>query len=436
MSIKSFLKKTIRGITGIEHPRLFLRQLAGKINVFCRRPFLHSPFLFSDLEDLIVRIRISNRCNSKCKFCALRCSATQNEDMDPRWIHDYCAPLYEKAKVICFTHGEFIMAPGAFTLFSEIAEKYPKATIVTESNGIGFDSKWQKLAADHLFRTSFSLNAVSEETFLNAVWEKDVPGGKNAYRLLRQNVYDFIQLLEQKGMLCFAPCFSMVVSTETMHEAIDFIRMALKMKAGSCQFFFEVSESPVRLEFFPQKELHDLLIEIEKIRLLLQGHFHIQHDLFAPWGEVLSAKETVSKIPAEKIRKQYQDIYDLAADRSTFGEYTEREKIRKLAGKKSFVFMSDERVFLQSTSIDGKEVCAHAWKQIDLSLSGGIQFCGWQTKDMVRLQDYIRNDAVDWEQLFNAPEIRLARKRMLSGDYRDCMKCCPVIPLESRRRIK
>ena len=48
--------------------------------------------------------------------------------------------------------------------------------------------------------------------------------------------------------------------------------------------------------------------------------------------------------------------------------------------------MSDERVFLQSTSIDGKEVCAHAWKQIDLSLSGGIQFCGWQTKDMVRLQ--------------------------------------------------
>lgn len=436
MSIKSFLKKTIRGITGIEHPRLFLRQLAGKINVFCRRPFLHSPFLFSDLEDLIVRIRISNRCNSKCKFCALRCSATPNEDMDPRWIHDYCAPLYEKAKVISFTHGEFIMAPGAFALFSEIAEKYPKATIATESNGIGFDFKWQKLAADHLFRTSFSLNAVSEETFLNAVWEKDAPGGKNAYRLSRQNVHDFIQLLEQKGMLCFAPCFSMVVSTGTMHEAIDFIRMALKMKAGSCQFFFEVSESPVGLEFFRNKELHDLLIEMEKIRLLLQDHFLIQHDLYAPWGEVLSAKEIVSNIPVTEIRKQYQDIYDLAENRSVSGEHRECEKFRQTFGKKSFTLIENSRLLSQLTSIDGQEVCAHAWKQIDLSLSGGIQFCGRQTKDMVRLQDYIRNDAVDWEQLFNAPEIRLARKRMLSGDYRDCMKCCPVIPLESRRRIK
>ena len=53
MSIKSFLKKTIRGITGIEHPRLFLRQLAGKINVFCRtRSKFRKPITEMTLEEL------------------------------------------------------------------------------------------------------------------------------------------------------------------------------------------------------------------------------------------------------------------------------------------------------------------------------------------------------------------------------------------------
>lgn len=126
----------------------------------------------------------------------------------------------------------------------------------------------------------------------------------------------------------------------------------------------------------------------------------------------------------------------MGKNRSVAREHQECETFRQALGKKSLTALEHINLFTQSANIRGEKVCAHAWKQIDLSPSGGIQFCGWQTKDMVRLQDYIRNDAVDWEQLFNAPEIRLARKRMLSGDYRDCMKCCPVIPLESRRKIK
>lgn len=436
MSGKSILKKIIFWLTGIEHPSVFLQRLVHRVCMFFWRPFLHSPSLYAKLENILIRIRISNRCNAKCKFCGLRCSEVPDIDMDPKWIYDYCAPLYEKADVICFTHGESVMAPRAFELFSHIAEKYPQATISTESNGIGFDSKWQQLAADHLFRTSFSMNAVTEETFLRAVWEKDAPGGENAYRISRRNVGDFIQLLERRGLLCFAPCFSMVVSTESMHETIDFIRMALKMKAGFCQFFFELFESPVNMEFFRKKELHDLLIEIEKIKILLQGHFHIQGDLYAPWGEIAIAKEIASKIPVVEIMKQYQDIYDLAAGRSVFDEYMEREKFRAQAGKKPFSFESDQRVFLQLMPVEGKEVCAHAWKQIDLFPSGGVQFCGWMTKDLLNLQDYIKDDAVDWEQLFNAPEMRLARKQILAGDYRNCMKCCPLIPMESRKKIK
>lgn len=434
MDFRSFVRRVSGKLFGIQHPRLFVREQWEKLVCFLNLPFLNDPVLYSDLTDCILRIRISNRCNCKCKWCVLRCSATPDVDMDPKWINEYCKPLYEKAKVICFTHGEFLMAPGAYELHKSIAENYPRATIQTESNGIGFNEKWRNLAADNLFFTSFSLNSVSEEVFLKGVWEPGCSGWENAFRASRKNVKDYIQLLEERGLLAFAPCVNMVISSETAHEAVDFIRMALRMKAGRITFFLEAGEFPSHTQKITNEKVHNTLIEIEKITRLLKDKFVILYDMYIPWGEEEIVKETVSQYPEAAIAEEYADILELAQGRSAVREHEERQAVLKARGRKTFTLEEEIRLAATAFCIHGKKICKMAWKEIDLSPNGNIQFCGWQNTSIAKMQDYLKNDSVDWDKMFNSPKIRYIRKQMLKGNFFTCMKCCPAIPMELRKK--
>ena len=431
----SFYREIIENLDEYNiNPKILFYSAYGRMDEMeCDRPEndINSPDLFTDFENGIVRIRTTTLCNSRCRFCIYGHrndpKALHPQDMKPEWMYKYLVPLYEKAQIIILTSAEAIIARGAFKYFSFLCDNYPAVTLRSESNGISFSEKWQQLAVDNLIMMHFSLNAASEETFLKGVWMDHHDGGESAFENSQRNVRNYIERLKENDLLSFAPSISMVVNRDTYSDVREFAKMALSIQSGALYYFFDFNEHDRKSSGFEEPYAKEVLLELMKIERLLKDRFMVGFRLYLPIGVLEPLQQKADSIPLAQLKSEYADLDALALHRSIKGEYNQREHIRAQRGKKSLSFMDDIQTTLTSTVVACKPICASPWKQLDISPAGNVTFCGWR-KPVLNLKDYIHDDAIDWNEIYNSPQFRFFRKEMINGNYEGCMTCCPLNP--------
>ena len=70
----------------------------------------------SDLNGGLLRIRITNACNAKCRYCGVRLTFGEeaNHAMESSWYYELCKPLYEKLGMIMITGGDAFFAKESY----------------------------------------------------------------------------------------------------------------------------------------------------------------------------------------------------------------------------------------------------------------------------------------------------------------------------------
>ena len=385
-----------------------------------------NPECRADMEDGLLRIRITNACNAKCRYCGVRLGFGDEKEhaMDPVWYYEYCKPLYEKISVVLITGGDAFIAKESYSYMRFMCETYPQITLMTESNGIAFDERFQQLACAHLFKTHFSINASSAEIFDRSCWEG--PGGDLAFPKLQANIQSYVDLLTREGKLCFAPSASMVINHDNAEDVLDFVRMALRLHSWYICFFFDYTENDMNSDYFGQPEISRpvlrMLMELER---LLAGKVLLYFRLWIPSKEAGPLQQEIESVPMTDLRRKYQDIFCLAEGRSMKAEYEQRNSWRRRQGKKELSFATDFSPSVQLAEHGGHTVCFAPWQELDLYPDGRMDFCGWFEKTL-NLHDFVQDGSVDWEAALNSFAYMSARKRILHDDFRGCQLCCPM----------
>lgn len=129
-------------------------------------------------NNLILHLGFNANCNCRCKFCSQGDQRfIKKELIDQDLLYKHLLPLYPKTKFLIPTQGEITCVSEGYDYIKWIDENYPQINISIESNGIAFNEKWQDLAVKNLMNVHFSVNAISNETFLRTVWG-DIGGEK------------------------------------------------------------------------------------------------------------------------------------------------------------------------------------------------------------------------------------------------------------------
>ena len=146
-----------------------------EINKFMPQILEKNPDCKTELDGGLLRIRITNACNAKYRYCGVRLGfgAEVNHAMEPSWYYELCKPLYEKISIVLITGGDAFFAKESYNYMKFLSENFPKITIMTESNGIAFNEKFQALACENLFKAHFSINASNAEIFAKSCWDSD-----------------------------------------------------------------------------------------------------------------------------------------------------------------------------------------------------------------------------------------------------------------------
>jgi MoaA/NifB/PqqE/SkfB family radical SAM enzyme len=235
-----------------------------------------------DFDNLIVQLGVNQSCNGKCKFCSIGKLIEERMELMPgKWMYCYLKPLYPKIALMSLTFGEATMRGENLEFGKYISENFKNITLLIETNGISFSEQWSRLAAENLFFTHFSLNAVSREEYQTGVWQG--AGGKEAFDKIISNLDYHLNLLKENRLEAFNPSVSMVVNKETYHEAIDFIKLALKKKAKYACLFLDASENAVMFSGsdYSQK-INSLLKTLFEIERITGDSFFINFKLFIP----------------------------------------------------------------------------------------------------------------------------------------------------------
>ena len=383
--------------------------------------------VISTFKDGFVRVRITNRCPGKCDFCGLLnwSQELQQLEMDSKWYMEYMKPLYPLLKTVLITGGDAFFAQYSYDYMKMLGEEYKHITIFTESNGLTFTKRFRELACENLFMTHFSLNASNTQTFVKGCWSS--AGGDKAYEKCIENIMNYIQLLQMHDCIEFAPNISMVINTQTADDVVDFIKMALKMKASYVVFYFDYQENNMSGNYFENTDLmRKVLLQLMKIESLLKDKFYVQFRLWVPLKELDLAENQMKGVSISQLKQEYKDILDLAENRSIQKEHNKRNLLRKKRGKKELSFQEDYSITLRTEKINNKRVCTMGWEALDLYPDGRLDFCGWHVPTLY-FPDYIRDGHVDWSEIVNSEEFKIYRNNMINGDYSGCMSCCPII---------
>ena len=389
-------------------------------------PKENKSLLESDMEGGLLRVRITNKCPGKCRFCGLLSWSEEERcrSMDPEWLYNYLTPLYERVDEILITGGDPFSAPESYDYMKFLSDHYPRATIITESNGLPFGEKFQRLSAENLFLTHFSLNASNEDVFSRGCW----PGeeGRSAYKKIMNHITDYIGLLDRKGLIDFAPDYSMVINKDTADDVVDFVTKVLALGCVSINMYFDYTESSMNDDYFGEPDTSRralrTLLELEK---LLKDRIHLGFRLWVPLKELELAEKSGYEQDAAVLEKKYEVIHKLSQGRSIVKENRRRNRIRRKMGKKTLGLEEEFSPSLRMIGKGGKRVCFAPWKQIDIYPSGRIDFCGW-IRETLNIRDFIYGETVDWEKLLNSSEYKAGRKGVLEGNYPGCMECCPM----------
>ena len=387
----------------------------------------------ADLSGGLLRIRITNACNAKCRYCGVRLGFGEevNHAMIPSWYYELCKPLYDKIGMVLITGGDAFFAKESYNYMKFMSENFPKVTLMTESNGIAFNEKFQQLACDNLFKTHFSINASNAETFAKSCWdEDDAHTARKMFPLMIRNIENYIRKLEREDKLCFAPDLSMVINKDNVDDIENFVELALKIHAGFAVFFFDYTENDMDSEFFGKPESSrpalKTLMELERV---LAEKFVIYFRLWLPTAEAAVIQQEVEATPIDELNRKYAKILKLAEGRSILGELNQRNKIRRECGKNELVLVDDLSPTLHLMKTEDREICFAPWNEIDLYPEGRMDFCGW-FQPTLNIKNFIRvkggKEFVDWDEILNSYEYVAARYRILRGDYEGCMLCCPM----------
>ena len=388
----------------------------------------------TELKDGLLRIRITNACNAKCRYCGVRCGFGEESthEMLPSWYFELCKPIYDKIGIILITGGDAFFAKESFRYMKYMSEQFPRITLMTESNGIAFNEKFQDLAAANLFKTHFSINASSAEVFARSCWDSDDSlTAKKMFPLMIRNIKSYLSKLEALNRLCFAPDLSMVINKDNVDDILAFVELCLELHAGFIVFFFDYTENDMNGEYFTNPEVTrpamKTLMELERV---LAEKIIIYFRLWMPSGEAYALQQEVEAIPIEKLRSKYSKILKMAEKRSVLDEFKKRNEIRRACGKKELKLVDDISPSLHLKQESDREICFAPWNEIDLYPDGRLDFCGW-FEPTLNIKDFIKNNSVDWDKILNSFEYASARYRILHDDFRGCQVCCPMNSVKS-----
>ena len=378
------------------------------------------------MQDGLLRVRITNACNAKCRYCGVRLSfgAECEHAMDPVWYYKYCAPLYERLKIVLITGGDAFIAAESYNYMKFLSENYPGITVMTESNGIAFHEKFQELAAKNLFKTHFSINASTAEIFQKSCWEG--PGGDKLYPVLRKNIEDYVELLRSQDKLCFAPSASMVINHDNVEDVLDFTRMSLRLHSWYICFFFDYTENDMEQDYFGQPELSRVVLRtLMELERLLAGKVMLYFRLWLPAKEAEPLQKEVEAMPITELEQKYADILELAQGRSLMEEFSQRNAWRRKLGKLELSLDEDLSPSMQLRQRNGRDVCFAPWQELDIYPDGRLDFCSWFAPTL-NLKNFIVDGQVDWDSVLNSFAYMAARKRILQGNFQGCQSCCPL----------
>lgn len=378
------------------------------------------------IEGGLLRIRITNRCNGKCKFCGQHQwdDEVNKLDMPSEWYYEYCKPLYEKVNILLITGGDALVASESYPYMKFISENYPKITIMTESNGINFNQEFRELMSENLFTACFSVNGSNRDIFQKGCW--DGPGGDTAYQKIIDNLWAYHELLKDKNLECFAPSISMVINKDNADDIEDFVKFALKLRARQMVFFFDYMENGRSVNFGKPETSRPALKKLMELERVLAGKIFLFFRLWLPENEVAPIQEQIDNMTLEFLQNQYQDVLELAKDRSMVQEHKLRNHIRRERGKRELSFEQDFNPILRRIEIGGKQVCCCPWSFIDLYPTGRLDFCGW-VRESLNIKNFIKDGKVQWNEILESKEYREERKHFLENNYSCCQKGCPLI---------
>ncbi|MBQ6976571.1 MAG: hypothetical protein IJQ16_08495 [Selenomonadaceae bacterium] len=387
----------------------------------------------TNLDGGILRIRITNACNAKCRYCGVRLGfgAEVNHAMNPSWYNELCRPLYEKINIVLVTGGDAFFAKESYNYMKFMSENFPKISVMTESNGIAFNEKFQNLACKNLFKTHFSINASNAEIFAQSCWDKD--DGETArryYPFMIRNIKNYIKKLDAEDKLCFAPSLSMVINKDNFDDILNFVELALELHASGIVFYFDYTENDMTSDYFTNPETSrptlKTLMELERV---LAEKFIVYFRLWLPVKEAAIIQQEVEATPIEELNKKYAKILNLAQGRSPMAEFNRRNEIRREFGKAELSLVDDISPTLHLQKNGDVETCFAPWNEIDLYPDGRMDFCGW-FQPTLNIKNFIHDDGgkefVNWDEIINSYEYVAARYRILHEDFAGCQVCCPM----------
>ncbi len=386
----------------------------------------NNPLYHDRIQDGFVRLLLTHRCNAKCDFCPhWRWDEERlKHELSHEFLFEQCKPLYERIKMLSLSGGEITVYKYALEFVEFINKNYPKLTIVTETNGINWNEKWQKFAAEGLWTTNCSLNASNLETFKKCCWIE--PGAEEAFAKIDKNINDYVNLLREKDLEVFAPGLSTVVNKENAHDVVDFAKRALKLHTRRITYFFDAQEQ-FCTEYFKYPEiLRPALKTMMEIERVLAKKVCVYFRLWCPTKEAEPLQAEVEAIPIAELREKYKELLELAEGRDMLKEHQKRNQIRKAQGKKEFTFDEDYNGTIRLINVGGRKVCFAPWSQIDIMADETFSFCGWarRRKDLKYIKDKKGN--IDWIATLNSKPYVQYRKKHFNKDYDGCQKACPM----------
>ena len=108
-STADYLKKNPDVDNGLINPLMHFEKhgfhegrYLDEVNKFMPQILERYPECKTDLSGGLLRIRITNACNAKCRYCGVRLGFGEevNHAMEPSWYYELCKPLYEKISIV------------------------------------------------------------------------------------------------------------------------------------------------------------------------------------------------------------------------------------------------------------------------------------------------------------------------------------------------
>jgi glycosyltransferase involved in cell wall biosynthesis/organic radical activating enzyme len=383
--------------------------------------------LTGSLKDCCVHIHTTTGCNCRCKFCGYIKNLQYHPriDIDFKILYEYLLPIYKKSKTVMLTGGECLIVDGLYEYCQFLSEKYPHVTIYLESNGIAFDEKWQKLAADNLFLIHFSVNGSNEEAFMKGCWSE----GGGAYKKSQENILTYMRILRERNLEVFAPIVTMVINNESAYDVVDFLRYSLREGFRKCGFMFDYHETDMDNGLFNSPEImHPVYRELLKLERLLAGKYEISFRLFRPLqgvSELEQMEEEVKSININELKEEYADIWELAKNRDIKQEIMMRQTIRKAHDKKLWTNREEtENTCFHYKRISGRYICNNPFNALNIRTDGTFDVC---TKIMQRFRfgNRKKEARLAIQSFINSPVMKKWRFDVLHGDWSYCQKSCP-----------